>query len=101
MDTRFGGIIWTKHALERMRQRGISQSDAWATWNRPQESRYAKARGAWIYYKIYGNQKIEVVAKKNEKGEWVVLSVWSRQVYGKETKRESFLRFLFRRIFGA
>ena len=100
MDARFGGVIWTNHALERMQDRGISQSDAWATWSRPEKSRYAVAKGAWIYYKTYGNEKIEVVAKKNEKGKWIILSVWSRPVYGKKAKTEPFLRFLFRKIFG-
>jgi hypothetical protein len=99
MDKAFGGVIWTNHALSRMNQGGISQSDAWATWRNPDQSRYAKARGAWIYYKTYGNQKIEVVAKKNEKGEWVILSVWSRPVFGKEAKAEPFLSFIFKRIF--
>jgi hypothetical protein len=101
MDNRFGGVIWTNHALGRMRQRGISQSDAWATWSRPDQSRYATARGAWIYYKTYGREKIEVVAKKNERGEWIILSVWSRPVYGKEAKAEPFLKFIFKKIFGA
>jgi len=87
MDRNFGGVVWTDHALQRLRERGISQGDAWATWNRPDQSRYAKSKGAWVYYKTYGDQKIEVVAAKNEKGEWVILSVWSRQVYENVAKR--------------
>lgn len=100
MDAKFGGVIWTNHALEKLRQRGILQSDAWATWRNPQQSYRARIPGAWIYYRTYGNEKIEVVAKKNEKGEWVILSVWSGPVYKKEAKTESFLKFLFRKIFG-
>jgi len=99
MDPRFGGVIWTNHAIRRMKERGISQSDAWATWSRPDQSRYATVKGAWIYYKTYGNEKIEVVAKKNERGEWLILSVWSRSVYGKEAKIEPFWKFLLRKIF--
>ncbi len=85
MDQNFGGVIWTNHALERLRQRGIRQGNAWATFNSPDQSRYAKSKGAWIYYKIYGTEKIEVVAKKNEAGKWLILSVWSRPVYAKHT----------------
>lgn len=81
MDRRFGEVIWTNHALQRLAERNISQSDAWATFNKPDQSRYAQAKSAWIYYKTYGNTKIEVVAAKNEKKEWVILSVWSRPVY--------------------
>ena len=99
MDPRFGGVIWTNHAIRRMKERGISQSDAWSTWSRPDQSRYATIKGAWIYYKTYGDQKIEVVAKKNEKGEWLILSVWSRSTYGKQEKVEPFWKFLLRKIF--
>ena len=80
MNKNYGGVIWTDHALQRLRERGISQGDAWATWKSPGQSRYAEAKGAWIYYKTYGNSRIEVVAKKNEKGEWLILSVWSKNV---------------------
>lgn len=81
MDRNFGGIIWTDHALERLRERGIKQGDAWATWHNPQQSRKASTPGAWVHYRTYGNEKLEVVASKNERGGWVVLSVWSRPIY--------------------
>lgn len=81
MDRNYGGVIWTNHALERLTQRGITQEDAWATFQHPQQSRWAATQGAWVYYKTYGNQKIEVVAKQNERKEWIILSVWSRPVY--------------------
>ncbi len=99
MDRNFGGVIWTNHALSRLEERGIKQGDAWATWRNPEQSRYASAKGAWIYYRTYGNQKIEVVAKKNERGQWLILSVWSRTVYGVKPKT-SFLGFILKKIFG-
>lgn len=68
-------IVWTNHALERLKERGISKSDAEATWAKPDGSKYAKSKGAWIYWKRIGNTKIKVVAKKDVKGEWVILSV--------------------------
>ncbi|GEM_PF-1148494 len=92
MDPHFGGVIWTKHALQRLSQRGIRQGDAWATFQRPEQSRYAKTQGAWIYYKTYGNEKLEVVAKQNDRKEWVILTVWSRPIYerygNKHTERK-------------
>lgn len=101
MDKNFGGIIWTSHALKRLAERGIAQSDAWATFRRPDQSRFAKARGAWVYYKTYGDQKIEVVAKKNEKGKWFILSIWSRPAYGPpERKIEPLWKLLFKRVIG-
>ncbi len=99
MDKNFGNIIWTNHALEKLRERGIKQGDAWATWRNPEQSRQARIPGAWVYYKIYGSQKIEVVAKKNEKGEWIILSVWSQPVYGREKKAEPFIKFLIKKIY--
>ncbi len=111
MDNHFGNVIWTNHALQRLRERGISQGDAWATWRRPDQSRYAATKGAWVYYKTYpdrigagGNQKIEVVAKQNEKKEWIILSVWSRPVYekhAKKTHKQSLFVTLLKKLFGA
>lgn len=100
MDRHFGGVIWTNHALARLNQRQISQSDAWATWKRPDNSRFAARKDAWIYYRTFGSQKIEVLAKKNEQRQWVVLSVWSRSVQKPKKAPPSLWQQLFNRIFG-
>lgn len=99
MNNHFGGVIWTSHALQKLKERGIKQGDAWATWRNPQQSRHAINKNVWIYYRTYGNEKIEVVAKQNEKKEWIILSVWSRPVYGIVKKPEPLLKLLLRRIF--
>lgn len=78
MDKNFGGIIWTNHAISRMQERGISQGDAWATWRNPDQSRPGTSKDTWVYYRTYNGLRIEVVASKNDKGEWIVLSVWSK-----------------------
>lgn len=102
MDRNFGGVIWTNHALQRLSERGIKQGDAWATFQRPDQSRYAKSKGAWIYYKTYGNEKLEVVAKQNERKEWIILTVWSRPVYqnnyGHKAQKENFVIRALKRI---
>lgn len=100
MDKNYRGLVWTDHALKRLKERGIAQGDAWATWSRPAQSRHATIKGAWIYFRTFDKTKIEVVAKK-EKGKWVVLSVWSRPLWGKPKKSESFLTFLFKRIWAS
>ncbi len=84
MSNSFKGLIFTNHALQRMHERKLSQNDVWAVWYKPDQSRFAKSKGAWIYYKTWNNQKVEVVAKKNPSNEWVILSVWS-----KETTKEN------------
>lgn len=95
MDENFGGVIWTKHALSRMRERGIKQGDTWATWRRPEKSRYSKSKGTWVYYRNWSNERIEVVAKKNEKGEWIILSVWNRPI---RNEKKSFLKVILRKF---
>jgi len=86
VDKNYGGVIWTNHAISRLYERGIKQGDAWATWRNPEQSRYAASKGAWIYYKTYGDIRIEVVAKQNEKKEWIILSVWSKTISLSQTK---------------
>jgi hypothetical protein len=106
----FRGVIWTNHALQKLRERGIKQGDAWVTWRRPDQSRPGKIKGTWIYYKTFptssrlqgrsANQKIEVVAKKNERGQWIILSVWSKPIFGKRgEKTESLWKIVIKRIF--
>lgn len=104
MDRKYGGVIWTNHALERLTERGVSQGDAWYTFQKPQQSRYATSLGAWIYYRTYGDQRIEVVAKQNERKEWIILSVWSKKVFpqpsSKPLQKTSFVSKVLKSIFG-
>jgi hypothetical protein len=94
MQKDYRGVIWTNHVLERMRERGIKQGDAWATLRRPDRSRSGKKKGTWVYYRNIGTQMIEVVAKEKNK-EWIVLSVWSRPSDDKKPQRNTSLgRFL-------
>lgn len=98
-EQNYGGIIWTNHALQRLKERGIKQGDAWATWNRPEQSRPGSGsqQGAWVYYRTYGNERIEVVAKQNEFKKWIILSVWSKKVG--PYKSDSFWLNLLKKIF--
>lgn len=99
MDRNFGGVIWTNHAMDRMRERGIKQGDAWATWRNPEQSRAGNEKGIWVYYRTYGTERIEVVAKQNEKREWIILSVWSKTVLQKQPKTPSFWEFIYKKLF--
>ena len=76
----YKGTIWTNHALQRIEERGIRQGDAWATWSKPDKSKYSKSRGGWVYTRTWGTEQIQVVAKQNEKGKWLILSVWGKTV---------------------
>jgi len=96
----YGGVIWTKHAISRMQERGIDQGDAWATWRRPDSSKYAKSRGGWVYKRKFGNQELEVVAKKNQEVEWLIISVWSKPIRKQYQRKSAFSFDFLRKIFG-
>jgi hypothetical protein len=99
MDNHYGGVIWTNHALDRLRERGIKQGDAWAAWRNPQASKKGTIAGSWVYYHDYNGTQIEVVAKQNERREWIILSVWSRRSTQDYRKPKSFLSFLIKKLF--
>jgi hypothetical protein len=63
-------------------------------------SRKGKVPGSWIYYRTYGTERIEVVAKQNEKKEWIILSVWSRPVKIDNSQKNSLWRNLLKAIIG-
>lgn len=105
MDNHYGGVIWTNHALDRLRERGIKQGDAWATWRNPENSKKGTVLGSWVYLRNYGSVQIEVVAKQNDlpvgrrgKREWIILSVWSRSVTEKP-KKTPLLSLILKKIF--
>lgn len=80
MQNQFMGVIFTNHALQRLRERGIAQSDAWYTFKHPDKQGRGTTPGSYRYSKTYGQQTIEVIAKQNEKREWLILSCWSKLV---------------------
>jgi hypothetical protein len=102
METQFLGLIFTNHAIQRLYERGIAQSDAWYTFQHADKKVPGSSPGAYKFYKDYGEQRIEVIAKKNEKGEWVILSCWSKFVgTGKPLfqKPENFFVFSAKKVF--
>lgn len=78
MKTYYGGAIFTNHAIQRLYERGITQSDAWYTFQHPDGQMPGSNPGSIKYYKDYGDQRIEVVATQNERKEWIILSCWSK-----------------------
>lgn len=93
----FKGLFFTKHALKRIKERGLSVSDVWAVWHNPQGSKIASSKGAFVYWRVYRDGRIEVVAKRTDNNRWVVISVWVKK--DKKAFSETFLDFLIRRIF--
>lgn len=71
----YGKIIWTNHALDRLSERGFSQQMAWEAFKYPDKKLEGKGDST-EFQKRYGNSRVTVIAKPNEKNEWVVLSCW-------------------------
>lgn len=72
----YGQLIWTNHALERLQQRKFSQELAWSAFRYPDQVVAGKASGSYEYQKTYQNSLITLIAKQNEKSQWIVLSCW-------------------------
>lgn len=68
-------IIWTNHAKKRISDRKISKNQVIQTINSP-DSKINNEDGSIEVTREYGNQKIHVVVKENEKSEFIVLSCW-------------------------
>lgn len=72
----YKGIIWTDHALQRLGERGISQEEAWKSFQYADKTCDSKERGATEFIRYIKGGIITIVAKKNESFQWVVLTCW-------------------------
>jgi hypothetical protein len=73
---KYGGVIWTNHALQRLSERGLSQKMAWTAFQYPEDSIKLDGSGTMEYRKSFGNSVVTVVAKKNDHRQWVIVSCW-------------------------
>lgn len=73
----YKGAIWTNHALLRLSERGLTQEIAGNAFNHPDKSMPGTESGTMRYQKRFGISLVTVVAKQNEKSEWIVLSCWA------------------------
>lgn len=75
-NQRYGGVIWTNHALERLHQRKLPQHIAFLAFQAPDEREAGKQQGTTELRKRYKNSTITLIIKPNERREWLVLSAW-------------------------
>lgn len=76
MKTYYGGLIWTNHALSRLTDRGLSQEKAWEAFNNPDSSQKGKTSGSIEFRKKIEHSHVTLIAKQNERREWIVISAW-------------------------
>lgn len=72
----YAGAIWTNHALQRLNQRGLSQPMAGQTFMYPEHTERGKQPGTTEFTRRYDNSKVTVIAKQNDRNEWIILSCW-------------------------
>lgn len=76
ISNRYGGVIWTNHAIERLKQRNLPQQLALTALQSPDHTINGKKAHTLEYQKRVNNYKVTVIATKNESSEWVILSCW-------------------------
>lgn len=72
----YGGAIWTNHALSRLDQRGLTQEIAVKAFKYPDNTKKGKKNETFEYQKKINNSLVTVIAKQNERREWLILSCW-------------------------
>ncbi len=72
---RYLNLIFTNHAIQRIEERGLTRDLAWETFNHPNDTSNSKT-GSTEFVKYFNGFKTTLVARQNEKHEWVVLSLW-------------------------
>ena len=76
ISNRYGGLIWTNHALERLTQRNLSQEYAHLAFTHPDSTIRGKKPNTTEYQKQIDKYLVTVIATKNDRNEWVILSCW-------------------------
>lgn len=85
----YAGLIWTNHALARLKERGLSQELAARAFTEPDEFFPGKKTGTMEYRKKVESSVITLILKQNEKKEWLVLSAWiDPPLYGTKDYRK-------------
>ncbi len=106
----FKGLIWTNHALQRLEERKIPQEWAWRAFKFPDSIQKGKRANTVEHIKKYNSLEVTLIATKNEKKEWIIISCWvdpplagsidikKKQEYLRrknETVGEKIIRFIF------
>ena len=96
----YKGVIFTKHILHRIKQRGISHEYVYWVWRKPDQLRQSKATESTIFKRKLNDYWFYVVGKKNAQSQWVLLTCWSRAIVKARqgSKKVSFWKNLWRML---
>lgn len=93
-------VVFTNHSIERLKERGIKGEMVWSTVRFPDVKKSGKQKDTIEFSKKIGNRTVTSICKKNNLGEWVVLSAWidppiegtadfrNREAYKRKQKKE-------------
>ena len=73
---KYRNVIWTNHILERMKERKLSYDQVYWIFTKPDQIKESTAKSGYKFYRKHNSKRYALVAKKNEKGEWLFLSCW-------------------------
>lgn len=72
----YKGLIWTNHVLDRLAERKIPQDWAWRAFKFPDTIQKGKRANTVEHIKKYNNLTVTLIATKNERNEWILISCW-------------------------
>jgi len=70
------GLIYTKHALGRLKQRQVSQEKANLVYSTPDTIKAGKKANTQEYSRRFGQKTITLVVGKGQQGENLIISAW-------------------------
>jgi hypothetical protein len=99
---KYKGVIWTNHILKRMKERDLSYDDVYWVFKKPDEIKKSNAENGYKFYRYHDKSRFALVTKKNESGEWVFVTCWSKDLDSprKRSKSVGFLQNLWNMITG-
>ena len=74
-ENSYKDLIFTNHALKRMKERGIKKDQVWETYNSNSQLEYIR-NGMSQKHKKFGDFEMSVIFKKNAKNEVIIVSCW-------------------------
>lgn len=69
-------LIFTNHALSRLKDRQFSQEQAESVFSQPDHIKPGKKSNTWEYIKRVGKQTITLIVTNNNQDEKIVISAW-------------------------
>ena len=74
-------IIWTNHALRKLKKAGLEKWRGEKTLTDPDRIETSTAPRCKNYVRVNNHIEIGVCAKKNEDNNWLIISLWKRKLY--------------------